>query len=258
MQQDCALLAEGAAPLTAPLWHGEDNPFADIWAMTKTKVPQQAEGDWAFWLSWYQNQLDGTPMPDQLLLAIAKIDPKTWDKGAQEVNPIVNEMWREYGAQDALLPALEPMERALERNAKVVRQQLLTLSVFVEEETRILRGRNTESDREAERMAHRIELLSVISSSVERMLEALDSPDCDTGSALVVIADNLPAIADKVEELDKDEGAYQTSAPIKSMAETIKHLTEAGTPGHVAVGMAAADVVVHKAKGFLKKKPKKG
>ena len=86
-----------------PLWPEGQGPLAERWRAIKWEV-DNSEGaeDWRFWIEWYDTLLAGRPMLGdtartwEMLEQIALIDPETWDKGPEEVNPVIRGIWEGY------------------------------------------------------------------------------------------------------------------------------------------------------------------
>ena len=101
--QDVAKAAGGKLPDALPLWPGGAGPLAAQWAEIKAQVAGAPDAaGWQFWLDWYDALLKGRPMLGdaartwEMLEKIALIDPETWDKGPEAVNPVIREIWEGY------------------------------------------------------------------------------------------------------------------------------------------------------------------
>ena len=101
IRADARRAARGEIPDALPLWPEGTGPFTEEWhgAHTLARNPDP-EGNWQFWIDWYDAQLSGrTMLPDpkrtwDMLEQIALIDPATWDAGPETVNPIIREIWK--------------------------------------------------------------------------------------------------------------------------------------------------------------------
>lgn len=145
--QDCFTLTTDRNVMRRSLWGESRNPLADEWEGVKALAPEER---WAFWLAWYDAALKGDPLPDALLLEIAKIDAEDWDKGPAHVNPIINEMWRGFAesanteeealraevdqaarTRGASKSAIASVQRALADNRKSLPPTLDALQEFI-------------------------------------------------------------------------------------------------------------------------------
>lgn len=104
---DCAALEAGKSLNDLPLWPAE-NPLASLWSETRKNLLAQGPG-WHFWVTWYDNALNGTPQDWPLLTKIALIDPEDWEKGADHVNALIAEIVRDH-IPEIETPAPRPPE----------------------------------------------------------------------------------------------------------------------------------------------------
>ena len=87
-------------PKFRPLWPEGRGPLAKQWDKIKARVGEGPKPeDWQFWIDSYGALLNGRPMlgdaarTREMLEKIALIDPATWDKGPEAVNPVIREIW---------------------------------------------------------------------------------------------------------------------------------------------------------------------
>jgi len=255
VRADCALVLDGRDVLAAPLWQGETNPLDATWRTVKQSATAP---EWRFWLEWYQAALDGTPQDWKLLERIALIDNQVWNAGPEAVAEKIAEIEHEFAGKEASDGFETTPGQALSRNAQVVGLQIDALKLFLEQEIETLRGRNDASQTEAPRIAARIDLLTAIIASVDRIREAFENVQADPHTALVAVADNLPAIVDGADQLAEQDAAPVVSGTIITMAASIKHLTDNGAPGYMATPVAAVDtIILQPLRKWLKRDKKK-
>ncbi|VVT19829.1 conserved hypothetical protein [Roseovarius sp. EC-HK134] len=100
LRTDAEFVTRGEYLEALPLWPEGQGPLAERWRAIKWEV-DNSEGaeDWRFWIEWYDTLLAGRPMLGdtartwEMLELIALIDPETWDKGPEEVNPVIRGIW---------------------------------------------------------------------------------------------------------------------------------------------------------------------
>lgn len=97
---DAKQLAQGDSQYSIRLWPIEAHPLKPEWEGVRRRVQSQSDAsDWQFWIDWYDALLDGCPMLGdagrtwEMLKQIALIDPATWDKGPEVVNPVIRGIW---------------------------------------------------------------------------------------------------------------------------------------------------------------------
>lgn len=120
VRTDAGQVTDGAFPDALPLWPDGAGPLAEQWRAIKWQVAK-SEGteDWQFWLDWYDALLKGRPMLGdaartwEMLEQIALIDPATWDKGPEVVNPAIREIWQLYRLRDEVAALRAEKERLL-------------------------------------------------------------------------------------------------------------------------------------------------
>ncbi len=93
--------------LNLRLWFAH-NPLNGLWDIIRQEtrhaspnddLSSSSMSDWQFWIDWYDALLDGRPMLGdagrtwEMLEQIALIDPETWDKGPEVVNPVIRGIW---------------------------------------------------------------------------------------------------------------------------------------------------------------------
>jgi len=100
VRTDAAQANGGALPESLSLWADGKGPQAEKWRAIKWQIANSEDAqDWQFWIDWYDSLLDGRPMLGdsgrtwEMLEQIALIDPGTWDKGPEVVNPVIREIW---------------------------------------------------------------------------------------------------------------------------------------------------------------------
>ncbi len=239
---DCAFLQTGNARLhDRALWQAI-NPFLSQWVLAKSRLPK----GWEFWRDWYQDALDGHPPDWPLLNKIALIEPEIWDAGPEAVNAQIARIERER--ESVVLPASP--ELALSRNAAAVRLQVGALAAFLEQEIVTLRGRNDVTSAESEGIGERVTLLRELVHLTDRMQEALVE-GASPANALVVVEESLPALVEGADKLAVGDAETVVSETIVTMAAAIRHLTDNGTPGHLATGIAVFDLASRKMRGWF-------
>jgi hypothetical protein len=88
--------------LRLPLWHTFENKWSPQWQRTRSAWLATDDPGWQFWVEWYDAALDGRPLLDDwdrhwaLLNEISLIDPETWDKGPDAVNPAVAKIFEKH------------------------------------------------------------------------------------------------------------------------------------------------------------------
>ena len=129
VRTDAGQVADGRFPDALPLWHGGAGPLAAQWTEIKARVAGAPDADgWQFWLAWYDALLYGRPMLGvaartlEMLEKIALIDPATWDKGPEVVNPVIREIWELHRLR-ADAAALRAEKDALLRERATVAQR---------------------------------------------------------------------------------------------------------------------------------------
>ncbi|WP_373353709.1 hypothetical protein [Pseudoroseicyclus sp. CXY001] len=90
VRNDCSWLADGFVWM--PLF-GEHSIDAHSWEQVRRRW--QGKG-WDFWIRWYEGHLCGQPLPVALLEQVALIAPDDWDKGPEQVNPLIAEIERNF------------------------------------------------------------------------------------------------------------------------------------------------------------------
>ena len=117
---DADQTATGNIPNALPLWPEGRGPLEETWRAIKGRVDDSKKAeDWPFWTQWYDSLLDGRPMLGdaartwEMLEQIALIDPETWDKGPEVVNPAIREIWQLYRLRDEVAALRAEKERLL-------------------------------------------------------------------------------------------------------------------------------------------------
>ncbi|NBB96727.1 MAG: hypothetical protein GVY34_00925 [Alphaproteobacteria bacterium] len=94
-----ALALERDASVEKSLWPADADVLHDqifpFWHKFKNDLLSENEG-WRFWVEWYENALYGRPQDYDLLTKIALIDPADWDKGADHVNALIQQIVAEH------------------------------------------------------------------------------------------------------------------------------------------------------------------
>jgi hypothetical protein len=234
---DCNNISRREDVLSLPLWINVENPVEEIWR----EVAKNATGpEWAFWVKWYQEALEGRPQNWKMLEQIALIGPEVWEAGAEVVAERIGEIEREFDGVTEISETNLTPEQALAKNSKVVLLQLDVLKLFVEEEIQTLRAPN---DISKEVMA-RIVLLEGILASVAEIQAALNDNNSSGENALAIVEERLPEVFEAADKLADNSGSTEVSGWIKTMGTTIEHLTKRGTSGSLATGIAFTDAVV--------------
>lgn len=93
VRDDLLALEEGSLE-GKPLWAGK-NPVLGHWEIVKAVFVERKQ-PFSFWGEWYDNALHGRPQDNYLLTKIALIDPKVWDKGADHVNALIQQIVEQH------------------------------------------------------------------------------------------------------------------------------------------------------------------
>jgi hypothetical protein len=103
VRADVEQVSAKGIPGAFALWPDGHGPLEDKWRAIVWQVINSDDAkDWKFWTYWYDSLLDGRPMLAdgartwEMLEKIVLIDPETWDKGPDAVNPVIREIWEEY------------------------------------------------------------------------------------------------------------------------------------------------------------------
>lgn len=259
--RDCTAIEAGADVLRTSLWAAGHPPedFPD--PLPHHAWRERGEG-WAFWADWYQGYLDGAPLAPGLLTEIALIEPEDWDRGDAHVNGMIAGVYDGYRKRASGAAAdraiAETPERAMARNATIIRMQIDTLLELAEVEIQRLRGQNDFSDAARAEVATQITILTRIVESARQMCAALEDGSRQGAGVLVVIKEALPVVVEDAENLARHEEEPQVSEAIIYMAAVVKRLTESGTPGTVAAGVGILETLrISVAQWWARKRPPK-
>jgi len=134
VRSDAKRVAGGGIPDAVPLWPEGRGPLAETWAAIKRQAANsEGAGDWRFWVAWYDALLDGLPMlgdaerTREMLEKIALIDPRTWDKGPEAVNPVIREILEGY-REDASGAATAAGPKPISQGAKEAMKQRVAVN----------------------------------------------------------------------------------------------------------------------------------
>ena len=152
-----------------------------------------------------------------------------WIEAAHRSNQVADDPFEDNNGQNQL------------PNKRVIQLQVSVLRSLIDDETLRLRGRNSKSDDQKERLARLLAILSNILSLIDEMDAAFQNQHLTASTALVLVEEKLPVIIQEADNLVDAGGEPKISAGIISMAATIKHLTTNGAPGHLAVAIAFCD-----------------
>ena len=250
---DATALLAGTAPLTLPLW--PDTP-PDWFTTAEAQMRAYWAADptlWLFWQRWWDAATAGRPLDWQLQHDIALIPNDIWQSGPGPVAEAIAQIEAAHqqaqreptlDAQLQRLPA--PTDRT--RNIKFVVQQVTLLQDLIEDEYEYLRGHNGRSATEQPLLDQQRATLQRLRDLVKVMLVALEG-DPSPSTALTVVNETLPAVADETQTLIDQGAKPQVSAQIYAIAAAVKVLTESGVPGDVAAKIAYAE----EARGFFKR-----
>ncbi len=236
VRADCVTLDSGDSIARMPLWTEGQNPLAEHWVNVKALMKASPK-DWSFWIKWYEAALNGEPLNCKMLERIALIPSDDWEQGPKHVNGLIAAIEAEF---ERVEPEIEMTPaHMLSRNKSVIESQLDTLFQLVTEEKNRLRGQNDFTEVEGERITARLSVMESILAAIEKIKAALEGAEPST--ALAVIEEQLPEVLSGAAELAKGEDEPQVSVSIAQMGETISFLTQKGTPGTLATGMAFVD-----------------
>ncbi|MFN0116223.1 MAG: hypothetical protein ACKVPY_16250 [Paracoccaceae bacterium] len=247
---DAVALESGHDLHAIPLWSqpvpswflAVEGPMRAIWS--------QAPARWSFWTRWWDGVLSGRQLDWRLQEAVALIPGDVWKAGpdavAEAIRDIEENLWSDVGTQRTI-------HGSLDRNRKAIQFQFDALLAFVESEVEQLRGQNSFSTGELERRDARIAALRTITDAVMLMRAAIAEEPSES-TALAVVDAQLPAVITAAETAVAKGGPPELSEVIVTMSVTIKHLTDSGTPGTIATGIAFADLCWRKIQGWRKKR----
>ena len=112
---------------------GSYDHYSKEWETVKARIAQAPDStEWQFWIDWYDALLAGRTMladPKRTwdMLEEIAIDPKTWDAGAEAVNPRIREIWDGYkDGASASGRAADP--EAVSENAKSAMKQRVAVN----------------------------------------------------------------------------------------------------------------------------------
>ena len=247
IRADCQILAQGASLEYTRLWQNQqagDTPLKEIWENAKSAMAIDGRV-WSFWIRWYEASLAGKPVKWEMLEQIAlaeyesweRVDPEDLSQGPVHVSELIARIEEEFkGAEPE---AQVTPSQMLNRNRSTIEAQLDTLAKLVTEEMTRIRGKNDFGEAEGALIAARVSVLESIIEAVEKIRAALqgEAPSI----ALTVVEEQLPEILKGGEALVKSEDQPSISVSVAQMGETISFLTQKGTPGTLATGIAAAE-----------------
>lgn len=237
-----------------PLWPDPiADPFASDWDKA-LQFWQTDDTDWSFWITWATAIRNGTPQNLQMLTEIATQEDDFWQGTDPEINARIAAMVEKYQNADEDI-ALRP-EQALSRITVAVRLQLETLKAFLDQQIQFLHGQNDFTTAEGEKIQARLTLLLSIRATVERMQAACED-EANPANALVVVEQSLPDVVKDADDLAEQEEEPVISETIVTMSATIKHMTDNGTPGNIATGIAAFDLMSRTLRGWFKRDKEK-
>ena len=240
VRQDCMRFQQGGSIEGKPLWSSAPNPLQDQWDQTRAKW--QADPDYAFWLRWYEDALIGTPPNWPLLHDIALIENEEWEKGIAHIAAVIAGIEAAHRSDQVADDQFDDNNGQNQLpNKRVIQLQVSVLRSLIDDETLRLRGKNAKTNDQKDRLDRLQATLATILDLINEIELALEDQDRPTSHALVVIDDKLPAIVQEANSLAENGGKPKLSASIISMAATIKHLTDNGTPGHLASAFAFCD-----------------
>jgi hypothetical protein len=254
---DCVAMERLADPFSKALWQHNYEPIGRLWFEKRTAWSVRGPGA-AFWITWYEKALRGEH-DGPLLRDVATIPVADWEKGEAHVGGIIEGLVREHQAWEYLpggaadLSAPGRAYRAV--NLRAVGAQIDVLVIFLRDEIEALRGHNhaTDSDRVE---ANRIEaILRDILARAEQMRAAVEPGGGSEPTALAVIKENLPAIAEKSEELTDAGAEPRLSASLLSFTASVKVLTEAGFGARDAAALVVLDRCFTGIKRAFSRKP---
>jgi hypothetical protein len=254
--RDCARLEHESLEFYS-LWDGDVLDGKLLFSRFAKDLSEKSRG-WAFWKYWYHSALNGRPLDWSLSRSVALIPNAEWERGFLHIHAVVAKIVDGEGHSLAGNPEGPEQEsisngRYVQFSNQLIISQIGTLIALTDEQVERARGHNTISDSDAAAVLVRIELLEKIAASARAMRCELESGEVPTVRALTVVHDQLPQIVESADRLQDAGGEAVVSFGIYTMAATIKVLTEAGTPGHIATGVALADLLVQKLKSLWTK-----
>lgn len=269
--------ASAAAPEEDRIWEqvredaealeaGEDISHRALWSISEPEFFSHASADFlsrwdadpdfTFWLSWWEGVRSGKQIDWALQERVARIPTDLWMQGPRGVAEEIAGLHRGDGSRQDRHedPGVRAPSAMLGQNARAVRLQLDTLKVFVEGEIDRLKGPNDLTVQEHAARSVRLEMLAKIVEAVALMREAFEDAEPPASNALVVVEQQLPAVVENAQAAAEAGGDMAVSGAVISMAASIRHLTDAGTPGNAATAIAFGEFCLSKLKRLMAKR----
>lgn len=227
------------------LWP-QDNPIQQEWITVRADWSKPGS-PYGFWMRLYDSLLDPAAhprIPDELLYQIALIDSDMWE-GEDAPEKIAQEIARLERAYYGTNSANADPNFAVVKNAKTIALQLESVLVYLESKLLDLRKINDVPVSQQEHHDKSISLLADLIERVEKMLAEFEG-GIASDKALVVVEEQVPAVFKDAETLDDLGGNGDVAAYVSNFAVVTKHLTDNGTPGHVASGIAGFETLIRK------------
>lgn len=101
VKQDCYRLSMGGDLMSVPLWGDYRNPLSRSWAIFKEKLHPEM---WAFWVAWYDAELEGKQKWPETLIEISNVDITEWGKGVENLNSIIRTIFPDISISDIVEP----------------------------------------------------------------------------------------------------------------------------------------------------------
>ncbi|UWQ01106.1 hypothetical protein K3X44_11455 [Aliiroseovarius crassostreae] len=109
--------------LNRPLWGDEKEPD---WPRPASQNLLTTDPHWSFWRDWYQGFLKGKPLDWELQRRVALIPDEDWEKGPEHIARKIEDIRREFEAEQPQQPTLLNEKPVSAEAAKAMAQKLKT------------------------------------------------------------------------------------------------------------------------------------
>ena len=245
IQEDASALENDVCPLDTPLWSAlKPDWFTQVDGIDRAIWQTQDPAHWSFWQRWWDGVISGRQIDWALQEKIALIPDEEWTREPNKGEPTrqarIAERIAEIEGQNPTNTSVDPPDPKplLDRKRRIVTLQLDALRALLLAEMERIRSRNSRTDAEGQQAGEWLAILTRILVLSDEISAAMQDTAAASSTALVVVEDKLPQIVEEADSLVRQSGEAQISATIVSMAQTIKLLTESGTPPYIASAIA--------------------
>lgn len=247
IRNDCVDLSRLPKAKVERLWMKVPPTILEFWNRVQARW-ELPNSPYSFWLRWYQSALSGAEHDFTLLHNMAIVQDEDWQKGAEHVGSLIaniekNLETKRKGSDASDQSTGDRAELLASDNASLIHMQIDVLSALIDSEIFRARSANALQEEEYQSRAVRIDLLADISAAIQEMRNVLESGDESPSRSLVLIGETLPVLVEAAEDLVIEGGDPAVSSMIVTMGASIEYLTKRGTPGHIAAGVAAFDLL---------------